>query len=207
MDIPAEWRFDQLTEQQIGALVAITIAVGTLYCFLGYRTLKFMIGLTGFLAAGLTATALAGMVFDGRVLYMIAAGLLGGICGAFALTFIYKLGIFVVGALGGTLALQNLLADNSATWAPFAVLGGGLAAGGLALVIEQPVITLATSVLGAWLMVSGVAYFFFDADWVEGWATFLRDHDERTMFLIAWGVLSLAGAMAQFATRKKKDGD
>lgn len=207
MDIPTEWRFDQLTEQQINVLVAITIAVGTLYCFLGYRTLKFMIALTGFLAAGLTATALAGMVSDGRALYMVVGGLAGGICGAFALTFIYKLGIFVVGALGGTLALQNLLAANSEVWVPFAVLGGGFAAGGLALVIEQPVITAATSVVGAWLMVSGVAYFFFDANVVEDWSTFLRDHDERMMFLVAWGVLSIAGVMAQFATRKKDKDD
>lgn len=194
---------DNLSRQQVNGVVAISIAVGVLYCFLGYRTIRFLIGFTGFVAAGMTAALLTGIVTDGRPLWMAGIGLVGGICGAFAVVFVYKLGVFMLGGLGGALVLQNLLADHPADWVPFAVIGGGIAAGALALVVEPPVLTLATAALGAWMIVAGAAYFFFDADWVDETSNFLQDHEYRLHFLIAWAVLALLGAMAQFATRKK----
>lgn len=203
MEIPATIDFENLSPQQLNGVVAMSIAVGVLYCFLGYRTLRFLIGLTGFIAAGMTAAVLTGVVTDGNGAWMAGVGLFGGICGAFAVTFIYKLGVFVLGGLGGTIALQNILAGHPAAWVPFAIIGGGIAAGALALVIEPPVLMAATAVLGAWMIVGGAAYFFFDTDWIADTPGFLQGHDQRPYFLMAWAVLSIAGVAAQIATRKK----
>lgn len=195
--------FDNLSQQQLNGVVAISIALGVLYCFLGYRTLRFLIALTGFIAAGMTAAVLTGVLTDGSPAWMVGVGLFGGICGAFAVIFIYKLGVFMLGGLGGALALQNILADHPADWVPFAVIAGGIAAGVLALIIEPPVLMLATAILGAWMIIAGTAYFFFDTDWINEAPNFLEGHDERWYFVLAWAILALAGAMAQFATRKK----
>lgn len=194
---------ENLSQQQLNGVVAISIALGVLYCFLGYRTLRFIIALTGFIAAGMTAAVLAGLATDGEPMWIGIVGLIGGICGGFAVVFVYKLGIFLLGGLGGALALQNLLAERPEAWAPLAVIAGGLIAGALALVIEPPVLMLATAALGAWLIVAGTAYFFFDTDWINETPNFLEGHDDRLYFVVAWGILALAGAMAQFATRKK----
>lgn len=205
MEIVADWRIDELSAQQVNLLVLAMAIAGVLYCFMGYRTLRFLIGLTGFLFAGVTAAALAGMVWDGRVVPMVIAGLFGGVCGAFALTFLYKTGIFLIGAFAGMLAAHNLLAASPDLWVPFAVIFGGLAAGTLALFIERPVMVIATALLGAWMLVSSLAYFFFEADWLQDSANFLADHEERPLFILLWAVLSVAGVAAQFATSKKKE--
>lgn len=197
------FKFDELSPQQLNGVVAISIAIGVLYCFLGYRTLKFLIAFTGFVAAGMTAAVLTGLATNGHPYWMAGSGLFGGVCGAFAVIFIYKLGVFMLGGLGGALALQNILADRPEAWAPFAVIAGGIAAGALALVIEPPVLMLATAALGAWAIISGFAYFFFDTDWINESPNFLQGHEDRAYFVLAWAVLALAGAMAQFATRKK----
>lgn len=196
--------FDNLSQQQLNGVVAISIALGVLYCFMGFRTLRFLIALTGFIAAGTTAAVLTGLVTDGNPIWMAGVGLVGGVCGAFAVIFIYKLGVFMLGGLGGALVLQNLLADNPQAWVPFAVIGGGVGAGVLALIIEPPVLMIATAALGAWLIIAGTAYFFFNADWINDSPNFLVGHEERWQFVLAWGVLTLAGVLAQFATRKKK---
>lgn len=205
MDWTADWRVDNLTGQQLHLLVLANALTGVLYCYLGYRTLRFLVGLTGFLVAGVTAAVLAGMIWEGQPVAMGIAGLLGGICGAFAMIVLYKAGIFLLGALGGTVALHNLLASNPAVWVPVAVIAGGLVAGALALVLERPVIIVATSLLGAWMLASSAAYAFIEVDSLQDSLSFMRDYDGHLVFLAGWAVLALTGIVAQFVTTKKKE--
>ena len=123
-----------LTTQQLNGLIAIAVAIDTLYCFLGYRTLRFVLGLTGFLMAG---------------------------------------GVAVLGGL-------------------------------VALLLERPVIMLATAALGAWMVVSGVAYFIVGSGEQEGLTEFLQSEDQRMIVIASWAVLAVAGALSQVATTKKK---
>lgn len=195
--------FGELTAQQMNGVVAITVALGTLYCFLGYRTLKTVIALTGFLIAGVVAGAVVGWISEGHAVAMLIGAAFGGLCGAMALFFLYRTGIFLLGLCGATLAAQNVLAGRPEAWAPLLILAVGFLGGLVALVIESPVMMMATASIGAWFVVSGVVY-FLSAD-PSGAPELLTNTlgSRQDIVLGSWFVLAFAGGIAQFATRKR----
>ncbi|MDK1020603.1 MAG: TMEM198/TM7SF3 family protein [Candidatus Hydrogenedentes bacterium] len=196
--------FSDLTPQQVNGLIAIAVAIGTLYCFLGYRTLRFVLGLTGFLMAGGVAATLANWISQGNQLATLVALLIGGLCGAFALYFLYRTGVFFLGLMGTALISHNVLAAQPDTWIPLVVLGLAVAGGLFALLIERPVILLATAALGAWMVVSGVAYFIVGSSGLDELTKLLESEDHRTIVVASWAVLAIAGALSQMATTKRK---
>lgn len=193
---------DQLTPVQLNALMAGAVAVGTLYCFLGYRTLKFVIALTGFLLAGSVAGLIALWLTRGNELAGLVAFGLGGISGAFALFFLYRAGIFLLGLLWCTLIASNVFGSTEQDWEPLIVLGVGVVGGLLALILEKPVMLIATSVLGAWILVCCGAFFLQGGTDLEIIRETLRSEEHRTYMLGTWVVLSIAGVLSQFATTR-----
>lgn len=193
---------DQLTPVQLNALMAGAVAVGTLYCFLGYRTLKFVIALTGFLLAGSVAGLIALWLTRGNELAGLVALGLGGISGAFALFFLYRAGIFLLGLLWCTLIAGNVFGSTEQDWEPLIVLGVGVVGGLLALILEKPVMLIATSVLGAWLLVCCGAFFLQGGTDLEIIRETLRSEEHRTYMIGSWIVLSIAGVLSQFATTR-----
>ncbi len=191
-----------LAPEQLDGLVAMAVSVGTLYCFLGYRTAKFVIGMTGFLIAGAVASILVGILTEGHLVSVGVGALIGGLSGAMALFFLYRTGVFLLGLLGATLAAYNVLAERPETWIPFAILGLGVLGGLISLLIERPVVTLATAAIGAWLVVSGVAYFLLGSTFLGDYGKTLESN-EATVLLVAWCVLACLGVFAQFVTRAR----
>jgi hypothetical protein len=195
-----ELQFSDLSPQDLRALVAIAIAAGTLYCFLGYRVLKFVIGLTGFLLAGSVAATFAGLLTEGHVFVMAIAGILGGIAGAIALFFLFKVGVFCLGLVGGAVIAHSVIGARPDDWISSVIIGAAVFGGLAALVFERAIITLATSVIGAWLLVNGVAFFVLGSSYVQARATPLAEGDLRLVLLCCWVGLSVLGAVTQFAT-------
>jgi Domain of unknown function (DUF4203) len=187
----------------LNAVVAVAIAVGTLYCFLGYRTMKFVLALTGFVLAGAVAGALGAWVSQGQAIAALAAAALGGIAGGMALLFLYRTGIFFMGLVAAALVAQALLSDRGEPWVMWAVIGAGAAGGLLALVLERPAMTCATAALGAWMVVCGVAFFVVGDEFLEIFQRPVDLGEHRIIILGSWGVLTLGGVLAQFATYKK----
>jgi hypothetical protein len=196
-----------LDPDQVTIVVASVMALGAWYCFLGYRTIKFIIGLTGFIIAGSVAGILIHWATDGHTITTAVAALIGGISGAFALFFLFRTGIFALGLLGATLIGHNVLVDRPESWAPLAVLGIGVLGGLFALLLERPVMILATAVLGSWFIVSGGAYFISGSPEITDLTQAFTIKDERGIVLACWAVLSIAGFMGQFATNKKRIDD
>ena len=126
--------------------------VGVLYCFFGYGLFRFILGLTGFCLAGSVAAIFAGYLSQGHLLAMGISGVIGGICGAFALSLLYKTGVFCLGALGALVVAYSLLQGHPAGWAPWAILGASIVGGLLALALEKPVLTFMTAVIGGWMI-------------------------------------------------------
>ncbi len=181
-----------------GVIGVILLATGMLYCFLGYRTLKFVIALSGFLLAATAAAVLAAVVVPENHVYFFLAVILGGVCGALALLFLYKAGIFVLGAVGTFLIAQAFLAANSAEWAPWVVVAIGVGGGVLALFLEKFIMTCATAVIGSWLLV-GAGAALLTGTHVS--APFERTPGflvENTLLVVIWAFVSLAGAVVQF---------
>ena len=200
-----EFNFDveSLSTTQLNAVMAGVVAVGTLYCFLGYRTLRFVIGLTGFLLAGGVAGAIAVWLSKGHEIATLISFVVGGICGAFALFFLYKTGVFILGLLGAALVANNVLENTGDAWVPLAVMGVGVIGGLIALILEKPVMLVATSVLGAWLLVSAGAFFIEGGEDLEIIRETLRSDDTRLIMLGSWLGLSIIGIISQIlATRR-----
>ncbi len=193
-----------LTTQQLNGLIATAVAIGTLYCFLGYRTLRFVLGLTGFLMAGGVAATLVNWISQGNQLAVLIALFIGGMCGAFALYFLYRTGVFLLGLMGTALIAHNVLSAQPDTWIPVAVIGVAVLGGLVALLLERPVILLATAALGAWMVVSGVAYFIVGSGELEGLTKVFESEEQRMIILASWAILAVAGALSQVATTKKK---
>ena len=206
MDIIQDIDISNLDSTQVAIVVASVMAIGAWYCFLGYKTLKLIIGLTGFIIAGGVAGLLIHWATDGHTISMIIATLIGGISGAFALFFLFRVGIFSLGLLGATLIAHNALMDRPESWAPLAVLGLGVVGGLIALLVERPVMILTTSVLGSWLIVSGGTYFFSGSPEITDLTQAFTIKEERGIVLGCWLVLSFAGFMGQWATNKKDSG-
>ena len=203
MDVLASLNVRDLEPNQLSALVAVAVAAGTLYCFLGYRTIKLVIALTGFLLAGAVAATLAGWIGQGHLASMAIAGLIGGLCGAMALTLLYKTGVFFLGLLGAAVVGYIALETRTETWVPFAVLGIGIFGGLLALLVERPVVMLATSAIGAWFVVAGVVFFLFSPEsLMEGrGAAAIEEYDLQ--IALAWLGVAICGLFAQWATLSK----
>ncbi|GMW01992.1 MAG: hypothetical protein AMXMBFR84_31280 [Candidatus Hydrogenedentota bacterium] len=196
---------DRLSELPLaGSQVAVVgaVALGLLYCFLGYKTLKFVIGLTGFLLAGAVAGLIAGYLSKGEPLIMGLFALFGGGCGAAALFFLYRTGIFILGSMAVGLISHQILSVRDVEWAIWGVIGGAFAGGIVALLLERPVMTLGTAALGAWATVCGVAYFFLGPDVVQSLGEPLAMDRNRGIMVLCWAVLTLAGVLAQIATHK-----
>ena len=202
-----------LTEFQMQLVVASSMAVGLIYCFIGYKLLKFILGLTGFIIAGSVAVLLINWVTGGHVISMVVALLIGGTAGAFALFFLFRTGIFAVGMLGMTIFSNNFLGDRPESWTPLAIIGLGIVGGLIALIMERPVIALATATIGSWMIVAGGTYFaatyFGDGSARE--ITDVREafvvESDQMIQLVIWAVLAATGFTAQLSITNNKDDD
>ncbi|MFP4502183.1 MAG: DUF4203 domain-containing protein [Candidatus Hydrogenedentota bacterium] len=183
------------------------VGVGLLYTFFGYRLLHFILALTGFLLAALSAVVLVGWVSGGHMLAMGMAVLVGGICGALALGWLYRTGIFFLGGIGGWAIASMFLTGQGLSWAPWAMAGAAVAGALLALVLEKPVVVVATSALGALLAVYSVLYFVMSAEREAQLAEAGLLDSFPWIVAGVWGVLAVTGLFVQFARghRRRKD--
>jgi hypothetical protein len=194
----------ELPPSTLNAAVAVGVAFGAVYCFLGYRTLRFVMGLTGFGLAGGVAFILTAWLTAGHTVSAVVAAGLGGLCGAVAVFFLYRTGIFALGLMAFGLIATNSLADRQEPWVIWAILGAAVGGGLLAILIERPVVTLATAAIGAWLVVGGVAFFLIGPEVLDKLRDTAEFEEERLVVVGSWAVLAFTGAIAQFATHKKK---
>ncbi len=190
------WRLDSLSGGEIAVSASTLALMGVLYCFLGYRLIKFVLAMSGFLLASLPAALLAGWISQGQTVALMLSGLIGGLCGAVALLFLYQLGVFALGGFGAGLAAHFVLSLMPQPWTPWAVVGLAFMGGLLALWLERPIMCLATSAIGAWLLVSAV---FMTSGEVVRWME-LEDLEPQWFQAAAmglWVLLLVLGLLCQ----------
>jgi len=195
---------EDLSEGNTQWLVGLALAVGLLYCFLGYRLFKLVLGLTGFVLAGSVAALLMGWLTQANLLAMGVGMLMGGICGAFALFFVYRAGVFVVGLSAALLIAYNLLNDRPEAWAPWAVVGLGIAGGLLALLIERPAMTFATAAIGAWLSAYGTGMLFLGQERIAQLGAEPSLSQTEWVVIGGWVLLTLLGTWFQLARGRRR---
>lgn len=206
------WQLEDVPPEQATLVLAILAGVGAVYCFIGYRILKFILGLTGFLLAGSAAAVLVGFLSYGNMIGMGAALLIGGICGAMALFFLYKTGVFCLGMLGATVVAYNLLQGRPEPWILWAVAGLGLVGGLLAILIERPAMTLATAAIGAMMLTQAGLTVARQQGLFEQLPQPVEDLGQSLPpvpylswgLLVTWVLLTLLGAYMQFSMGRRK---
>ena len=194
----------ELPPESVPIAVGGVAVAGMLYCFFGYRVFKFVLGFTGFMLAGAIAALGVGLLTEGRLPFVGIAWLLGGLVGAFAMLFLYKLGVFGLGALGALLIAHYVLRDRPESWVMLGVLAAALAGGVVALLIEPPIMTIVTAAIGAWALIGCGLYLVHDARFADPVREMLSAVDPDLVFLAGWGGLAVIGALVQFATYRKK---
>ena len=178
---------------------------GAVMCFFGRRLFKLALGLFGALVGGYTAGVVGFRLSDGNGSVALFCGLTGGVLGGVLMVAAYLLGVFVAGAtLGGVLAAVFTLGSDPNT-RTIAVLVVATIGGLLALCVQRFLITVATALNGAalvigafWLLYSGLAPTDAAAIFVTEQAT-SPDTLYKYFLVCGWATLGCLGAWVQFS--------
>ena len=130
----------------------ILLGGGLLACFLGYRLLRTLLALYGFIGGVVIATMFVGQL---ETWLAIVATIAGGLAGSVLAVMAYLAGVAVLGAGMGAVLLNlgwSYRGGEPNVWVVLiACLGGAL----LALAVRRYVLIIATSFGGAWTAIVG----------------------------------------------------
>ena len=139
---------------------ALLLAGGFLSCFFGYRLFKIVLGMFGFLIGALAASSIFGA---SDTTPMVLAAILGGVVGAGLLLAAYFVGVALVGAGIGALAVNLIWTQIEGDPHPAVVILFSVAGAVLATWLQRYVIILGTAFAGAWTMLVGGLALFGDS--------------------------------------------
>jgi len=181
----------------LAIIAAASILIGAIQCFLGYRLLKIILGLTGFFIGGVAAAAIAGDMTKETVVILIA-GLVGGVVGAILMVAAYFVGVFVVGACLGYVGGAAAMGALGLHFDPLFLIVPAVLGGVLALVFQKFMVVVSTAFGGSWGVVAGLGYFLNSAiDPRDPVGTFRLDGGLRTALVVSWVVLGVLGIFSQ----------
>ena len=185
------------------AFLAVSILIGMLCCFWGYRAFKIVLGIVGFAAGAYFGAIIAAHFTGGFGAIAIIAGVIGGLIGGSLIVAVYYLGVFVLGALGGWVIYTMI--TGAVGYGPHIVLLILLAllGGILALFFQKFIIIVSTAFFGSWLIVSGgfslLGSGFGPLDLFYYPERLLRPVGGlNTIIVICWVALGIAGSIFQF---------
>lgn len=145
---------EELGNVQIST-AGVTLVIGVLNCFLGYRLLKAWVGLTGFTAGALLAYSLVSR-YTGNALVQIGAIVAGGLLLGLLAFHIYRFGVFLLCTTIGTTAVSVLLQPKDSL--RFMIcLGIGVLIGLLGMAFVKPMVILNTALGGGFSVAASVA--------------------------------------------------
>jgi hypothetical protein len=181
-------------------------AIGLIECFFGYRILRFILGVLGFIAGAVIFGSLGYELSGGSELISIAAGLAGGLTGAFITYTLYIVGVFAIGAALGFMTASYVFGIMNTDPMPIVLIAAAALGGVLAAVLQKPMLILATAFGGAYAAVAGISYLIsknFDPLDPE----FLNTLGEDQLYRMAiiWFGLGVFGFVVQLMTLPRKE--
>jgi hypothetical protein len=185
----------------------ILVLGGLLSCFAGYRVFRVVLGFFGFVLGALLASSVMG---TDQTAYMVVAAIVGGIVGALILVAAYFVGVALIGAGAGALAVNLIWASLGREPHIVIVILFAIAGALGALALQRYVIITATSFGGAWTTIVGALALMGDRVAVEAaarnnvWLAYpMNPAPGQRWVLVAWLVLGLAGVIVQLAVTAK----
>jgi hypothetical protein len=187
---------------------------GALACFAGYRLFRWVLGINGFIVGALLATS---AMSASNTWTLAVAAVVGGLVGAVLMIAAYFVGVAIVGAGVGAMAVHlgwSLVHADPPFWAVMiAAILGALGA----LAITRYMIIVGTAFGGAWMLILGAAALFGPslglaapakaaaAAGGNAWIVYPLDPAPGVWWLwMAWFALGVVGALVQLFTKGKK---
>lgn len=187
-----------LPQDLSNVIVGLSILIGAIQCFFGYRIFKFILGLTGFLVGGILAGTI-GYAISQEESIALLAGLVGGVIGATLLVALYLVGVFLIGAILGGILGTVLFAVAESNPEPAVLLLLAVIAGTIALIFQKFMIIVSTGFGGAWSIVAGIACLTTEGiDPTNIERTFRSAGSHLYAILLCWLALGIVGVIVQY---------
>lgn len=212
---------ENLSKQQRDLLAIVVMVFGALFCFLGQKFFKYLLGLAGFLSAGVVGMTsfyyIPWVNTTGEIGQFVLAAVFGAL-GALIFYFaFFYFGVFVFGSAAsmwlGMIFLPRIGEAGEMRLLIILVLGfvGGL----LAFFLRKVIVIIFTAAIGAIAIIAGIGHFydwplavtrFSIAESING--TFFENiisHNDGVVIVTLLVVFTIVGIAVQFfITRNKK---
>lgn len=179
----------------------LLVIAGLVSCVAGYRLFRWVLGLFGFMLGALAVSAIFGA---SDRLYMVAAALGGGLAGALLMLAAYFVGVALVGAAVGAVAINLMWKLMTGEPHPYAVVLFAVGGAVLATWLQRYVIITATAFAGGWTLLVGALALIGDRTRMNAaasgdvWVLYpLQPAPGQAWVPWAWLALGLAGALIQ----------
>jgi hypothetical protein len=180
---------------------AVLLIAGLVVCFLGYRLLRFTLGLAGFCVGLALGLAVAGLIAGASQVFTIILGIVCGIVGAVLAAVLCKVGVFLLGAGAGALVAGVVMTATGWHYTMLVSLLAAVAGGILTLVLERPLISALSAFAGGWGVALGAFRLF-------GWHQAADGAKSPTanygLLIVCWLVLGFIGAAVQLRSGRRK---
>jgi hypothetical protein len=193
-----------------GQLAApVAIIVGLLACFWGYRIVKIVLGIMGFMAGAAGGWTLALSLAPGHNSIALVCAAIGGVLGAILCIWLFYFGIFLLGASAGAVVAAAVFGGTGHQAQPLLILIVAVAFGLLALVLQKFMIVVCTAFSGSYLVTAGLLHFISAGPHAAPlWFDFSHSGSPGLLgygALAFWLVVGLVGARFQYGGRRRRD--
>ncbi|HUM84220.1 MAG TPA: hypothetical protein PLN48_10670 [Lachnospiraceae bacterium] len=179
--------------------IVVTMIMSLLFCFLGYKLLRFFTAVIGFIAGILLGIFLSARLGIGSP-YGLVITLVIGIALAAVSFFLYKVGIFILTGLAfGIVAAGIAYGRLDTTIVIIIAIAAGIAAGIISMYFVRPMVILSSGLAG------GFAFFSHLMTNVLPKAVPYIDQSFKTAVTLIGGILlAVLGIIFQFRHTKKE---
>jgi hypothetical protein len=193
---------DHVGNNILKTLSGFTFFLGIVECFFGYRLLKLVLGVTGFIIGGLLCARIVYESIGNHPVIAIIAGLVGGTIGSSLMIVFFVFGLFVLGAalgflIGGAISASILGSAYPAIAIPLAIVGGFVT-----ISKHKSVIIISTSFIGAYLIVFSIGKFIGMSNTIFGFQQFHGLRDSGGQFFVMLLICILVGIAGIFVQHK-----
>jgi len=185
----------------------ILLVGGVISCFAGYRVFRVVLGIYGFIIGALFASGIAG---PENTFWMVVAAIAGGVVGALILIAAYFVGVALLGAGIGALAVSLRLAALGREPGALIVILFAIAGALAALALQRYVIVGATAFGGAWTIIVGALALTGNRVSVNAaarnsvWLAYpMSPAPGNYWILLVWLALGVTGVIVQLAVTAK----
>jgi hypothetical protein len=186
--------------------IMAAVAVALIECFFGYRILRFLLGVLGFIAGAVVCGSMGYDLTDGSEIVSIIAGIAGGLAGAFIMYTLYIVGVFAIGAALGFMTASYVFGIMNAAPVMIVLIAAAVLGGVLAAILQKPMLILATAFGGAYAAVTGVAYLLLkNFDPLDPGFLNTLSEDQLYRMAIIWFGLGVFGLVIQLMTLPRKE--